>query len=71
VWRNVEDFENVALRIELVGEEKLLGADPEFHHSNSLEGSRLGFAPQRIVDEPLHLLIDLELRSVSQAALGL
>jgi hypothetical protein len=70
VWRDVEHFENVALRIELVSEEKLLGADLELHDSNCLEGSRLRLPSKRFVDESSYLLIDLELRSVSQTALG-
>ncbi len=48
VRSDVQDLDDIPLRIELVGEQELLGPHLEFHDANPPERPRLGFAGQRV-----------------------
>src|SRR3989442_4866209 len=61
VRSDVEDFDDVPLRVELVGKQKLERLDLELDDPHTLERSDLGLANERGGDDALDDLVHLEL----------
>src|SRR2546425_12243748 len=59
---DVEDFDDVSLRVELVGKQKLERLDFELDDPHTLERSDLRLADERLGDDALDDLVHLELR---------
>src|SRR2546425_155201 len=59
---DVEDFDDVSLRVELVGKQKLERLDLELDDPHTLERADLGLADVRVADDALDDLVHLELR---------
>src|SRR5439155_21016389 len=59
---DVEDFDDVSLRVELVGKEKLERLNFELDDPHTLDRSDLRLAEERVGDDALDDLIHLELR---------
>src|SRR2546422_6365188 len=66
---DVEDFDDVSLRVELVGKQKLERLDLELDDPHTLERSDLGLADERVGDDALDGLVHLELRRRRQPSL--